>query len=85
MKSIFSFNKYLIAYLFIIPLGLSAQNKENIKLYNEFVSQTISSGASYHVYDPPFQAKPIMRSVSEAKNRYPEELMISLVSERDKA
>ncbi|MEM8528837.1 MAG: hypothetical protein AAGG68_29650 [Bacteroidota bacterium] len=48
---------------------------------DELVDVTTKVEAYYHIYEPVFKAAPSMKSMAEAKNRYPEELMISLMSE----
>ena len=47
---------------------------------NAFVLMRLEN-ASFYIYNPPFKAKGIYKSIEEAKNRTPEELFISMASE----
>lgn len=76
---------FRFAFFLLFTQSLCAQKGEDTSIYNKFVNQTLEVNGKFHVYNPPFKAKPIMRTMAEAKNRYPEELMISIISERDYA
>lgn len=39
-----------------------------------------SGDLNYHIYDPPFLAKPVYSDTTEAVNQYPEQLMSSIMS-----
>lgn len=77
------FKSNFVLLLILFYFSMYGQNDENYSPYGKYVEWSITPEATYHIYDPPFKAQPIMTSSFEAKNRYPEELMISLISENN--
>ena len=71
-----------ICYIFLLgSIIANAQDRDALKQYAKKIERTQAADARYHIYDPPFLAKPTMENVEEALNRYPEEFMISKISE----
>ncbi|MEN0049919.1 MAG: hypothetical protein AAF806_22850 [Bacteroidota bacterium] len=65
----------------IFSIGFGQSITARVVTDDELVDVTTKVEAYYHIYEPVFKASPSMKSMEEAKNIYPEELMISLMSE----
>ena len=73
----------LVFFFLVIPFNFMsfAQNQKGDRVILA-VNQNLKS-AKFHVYSPPFLAKAIYKDTIEAKNLYPEELMSSILSEKN--
>ncbi|RUA34501.1 MAG: hypothetical protein DSY77_05050 [Bacteroidetes bacterium] len=67
----------LVCFVFLNLTVLGQDNKGSRIILS--VTQGIEN-ASFHVYEPPFQAKAIYSDTTEAVNEYPEQLMSSIMS-----
>lgn len=83
----FKKNHWITVICLLLSFQLYSQAKIEVRKLTDadFVYMESQTEAYYQVYEPTFKARPIMKSEKEAKNRYPEELMISLISENTAA
>lgn len=74
--------KYFSLFLFtFFMLSLYGQRQPvYYKSYKEAFERTEQTKIYYHVYDLPFEAKPILQEKGEIDLNYPEQLMISIAS-----
>ncbi len=77
-KNIFRYRNKVILCVFLILNSLKAQ--DDIDRFELLVSNKDNTTSFFHLYDPPFVVKAIYNDTLEAVNRYPEQLMHSIIS-----
>lgn len=78
-------NSFLKVICFLTIVSIQAQNEnDGVRIILEATKGSISN-SSFYKYTPPFKAKAIYNDTIQAVNKYPEQLMSSIMSENSEA
>ena len=76
--------KHIFWFILLTYISITAQEAKEIAIVLNASINNIQN-SSFYVYEPPFKAKAIYNDITQAVNKYPEQLMSSVMSENSEA